>query len=420
MSEDAALALLRLLAEEGEVSSPRAAKRLGLGASELQRLLVALGDDPHFGGLDLVEQQVETRAAHPPEKQGASTAATSRTGLRAQPRTLLRLTARGRALCAGADAGTPPRVPTDAHADTHTDRHMHGHPREGLCELPVQRLRVAIQDTPATSMTDAITTDDEINIGIDHAIDHVIEETPVALLYNGLPYAVMMATPTDLEDFALGFAIGEGIVAGVDEFRLVDCVRSEAGIALHAAIPQARYDALDDRRRNLEGRSGCGLCGVDSLQAAVRTPRRIERAPVVAAARIQRALDGLARRQPLNARSGGAHAAGFLPLTQDEDDDMAQLIVREDVGRHNALDKTIGALLRTTPAQDPAAGLLLVTSRASFELVHKAANAGIGVLVAMSAPTALAVRQADAAGVTLIAFARDGRMNVYSHPARLR
>lgn len=417
MSEDTALALLRLLAEEGEMSPPRAAKRLGLGASELQRLLVALGDDPRYDGLNLVERHVEASTGAP--------AARSRTGTRAQPRTRLRLTARGHALYADALARAR------AQADAQPDAQANAHAPEGLRALRVRRLRVDTRDTPPMSIrhdfqsgvahdvADGVT--DAVVHGMDPSLDHVIEETPVALLYNGLPYAVMMATPTDLEDFALGFAIGEGIVAAPDEFRLVDCVRNDAGVALHAAIPQARHDALEDRRRNLEGRSGCGLCGIDSLQAAVRTPRRVERAPVISPARIQRALTELARRQPLNALSGGAHAAGFLPLAQDDDnDDMTRLIVREDVGRHNALDKTIGALLRATPTLDPGDGVLVITSRASFELVHKAANAGIGLLVAMSAPTALAVRQAEAAGVTLVAFARDGRMNVYSHPARLR
>lgn len=239
----------------------------------------------------------------------------------------------------------------------------------------------------------------------------VIEETPVALLYNGLPFAVMMATPTDLEDFALGFALGEGIVDAADEFALVDIVRSERGVALHAAIPQRRFDALEGRGRNLEGRSGCGLCGVESLEAAVRPLPRVGTGPRLDATRIHAGLAALAQRQPLNAQCGGAHAAGFMR------DDHA--VVREDVGRHNAVDKVIGVLHRASPRIDAGSGFLAVTSRASYEIVAKAARTRIAVVAALSAPTDLAIRQAEAAGLTLIAFARDGRMNVYSGCERI-
>jgi formate dehydrogenase accessory protein FdhD len=239
----------------------------------------------------------------------------------------------------------------------------------------------------------------------------VIEETPVALLYNGLSFAVMMATPADLEDFALGFALCEGIVETPAEFALVDVVRSERGIALHAAIPQARFDALETRQRGLEGRSGCGLCGTASLDAALRPARPVGAGPRRDAAAIHAGLDALSAQQPLNARSGGVHAAGFVAGDA--------LLVREDVGRHNAVDKLVGAMLRATPAIDPSNGFLAITSRASYEIVHKAANAGIRIVAAMSAPTDLAIRHAEAAGLTLIAFARDGRMNVYSGRERI-
>ena len=247
-----------------------------------------------------------------------------------------------------------------------------------------------------------------------HAVreEWVIEETPVALLYNGMSFAVMMTTPADLEDFALGFAICEGIVASVDEFSLVDVVHGEHGIALHAAIPQLRFDAIEHRQRTLEGRSGCGLCGVSSLQSAVQPVRTVGTGPRLSAAQIHAGLVRLSQLQPLNARSGGVHAAGFIQ--------NGHILVREDVGRHNALDKLVGAMLRATPSVDPGAGFLAITSRASYEIVHKAANAGIAVIAAMSAPTDLAIRQAEAAGITLIAFARDARMNVYSGSERLR
>ncbi len=241
--------------------------------------------------------------------------------------------------------------------------------------------------------------------------DAVIEESPVALLYNGMPFAVMMATPVDLEDFALGFALCEGIVGSACEFSLVDVVRDDAGVALHAAIPQARFDRLDGRRRMLEGRSGCGLCGVAELREAVRSPPRVGVGRPVAPDDIQAALEKVSRRQPMNARSGGVHAAGFV--RGDE------VRVREDVGRHNAVDKLVGALHRETPAIDATDGMLVVTSRASYEIVRKAAFAGIPVVVAMSAPTAQAIAQAEAAGITLVAFARDARMTVYAGRERI-
>lgn len=241
-------------------------------------------------------------------------------------------------------------------------------------------------------------------------IDEAVVECPVALLYNGQSHAVMMATPHDLADFALGFALAEGIVASASEFALVDTVVHDGGIALHAAIPQARFDALQSRRRALAGRSGCGLCGVESLDAALRpvpsvTPARPTDAAAIHAA--VRALDGA---QPLNARSGGVHAAAFMH--------DGGLLVREDVGRHNALDKLVGAMAGAS--LDPHAGFAVITSRASYEMVHKAATAGIALLVAMSAPTDLAVRTALDAGVTLLGFARDGGFNVYAHAGALR
>lgn len=241
--------------------------------------------------------------------------------------------------------------------------------------------------------------------------DRVIVEAPVALLYNGESFAVMMATPEALEDFALGFALGEGIVATPQEFRLVDVVPHEQGVALHAAIPQARFDDLQQRRRGLEGRSGCGLCGVESLQAALRDVPKVPSTGVVPATRIHAALADLARRQPLNALSGGVHAAAFAHAHG--------LLVREDVGRHNALDKLIGAMARYDAPLHAADGFALITSRASYEMVHKAATAGLGLLVAISAPTDLAIRTAESAGLTLAAFARGGSLNVYSHPQRI-
>ena len=239
--------------------------------------------------------------------------------------------------------------------------------------------------------------------------DVAVVETPVALLYNGLSFAVMMATPCDLEDFALGFALSEGVVASADEFRLADIVRGQAGVALHAAIPQSRYDALQQRRRNLEGRSGCGLCGVEALQDAQRPVPRVPEPVPIAPAQIRSALQALVLQQPLNARSGGVHAAGFVHAEG--------LLVREDVGRHNALDKLIGAMLRKK--LDPATGVCLITSRCSYEMVQKAVATGFPILVAVSAPTLMARRLAEAHNLTLIALARHDSALLVSHPERV-
>ena len=238
--------------------------------------------------------------------------------------------------------------------------------------------------------------------------DIVIAETPIALLYNGRSYAVMMATPTDLPDFALGFALTEGIVAEASEFRLVDIIRSEHGIALHAAIPQARFDALDARERNLTGRSGCGLCGTGTLEAAIRPVHRVVAPATFTSGAIAEGLRELSARQPLNQRTGGAHAAGWVHAQG--------ILVREDVGRHNALDKVAGARAAAAAGE----GFLVITSRASYEIVHKSAAVGIGLVAAISAPTGLAIRLAEEAGVTLIAFARGDAMTVYAHAWRVR
>ena len=247
--------------------------------------------------------------------------------------------------------------------------------------------------------------------------DRVIEETPVALVYNGVPFAVMMATPCDLEDFALGFALSEGIVENASEFDLVDVLRSDRGITLQGLIPAARFEAVQARRRSLAGRSGCGLCGVEALEDAVRPLPRVQSLTRIPRDAIAAGMRALARGQPLNAMTGGAHAAAFVA-------EGGSLVVREDVGRHNALDKVIGALASTRPRRDTlfahtSTGFAAITSRASWEMLHKAAHAAIAVVAAISAPTSLAIEAADAAGITLVAFARDESMNVYTHTDRI-
>lgn len=231
-------------------------------------------------------------------------------------------------------------------------------------------------------------------------------EVPVACVYNGLSHAVMMASPLDLEDFGLGFSLSEGILARPGELLDIEIVEQADGIALDMRIIESRFQALKDVRRNLTGRTGCGLCGVDSLAAAVRPVKPVTRTRTVQPGEIARAMCRIAELQPLNHATGAIHAAG-LALG-------GELRVREDVGRHNALDKLIGALARESV--DASAGILVISSRASYEMVHKAASAGIAIVAAISAPTALAVQIADEAGITLIGFAREQRMTVYSHP----
>jgi formate dehydrogenase accessory protein FdhD len=247
--------------------------------------------------------------------------------------------------------------------------------------------------------------------------DKVIAEAPVALVYNGVPFAVMMATPCDLEDFAPGFALAEGIVESAAEFELVDVLHGDRGVTLQGLIPAARFEALQARRRNLTGRSGCGLCGIEALEDAVRPLPRVQSAMHVSRDAIASGMHALARGQSLNSLTGGAHAAAFIA-------DGEPAIVREDVGRHNALDKVIGALAATRQDRDAlfahtSTGFAAITSRASWEMLHKAAHAGIAVVAAISAPTSLAIEAAEAAGITLIAFARDESMNVYTHAERM-
>lgn len=241
--------------------------------------------------------------------------------------------------------------------------------------------------------------------------DQVIAEAPVALVYNGVSFAVMMATPCDLGDFALGFALAEGIVKSPAEFELVDILRTDRGISLQALIPSHRFAALADRRRNLAGRSGCGLCGVESLEEAVQPLPVVPPGPRITRAAVVAGMRALVAGQPLNTASGGAHAAGFMAGD-------GSVTVREDVGRHNALDKLIGAMALAPPGTS-GTGFLAITSRASWEIVHKAAHAGITIVAAISAPTSLAVSAAEAAGITLVAFARGEAMNVYTHAARI-
>lgn len=248
--------------------------------------------------------------------------------------------------------------------------------------------------------------------GVDATGDLIAAEVPVAVVVNGASFAVMMATPDDLDDFALGFALGEGIVARADEVAVESIEHSLEGISIALAIPPARATVLDARRRALEGRSGCGICGMASIEAVLRPPPTVGAGPTIAPPALHRALRVLHERQPLNALTGATHAAGWADAAGN------LLLVREDVGRHNALDKLIGGMARA--GLDAQSGFAVVTSRASYEMAMKAAWAGITVLAAISAPTALAVTLADSCGLTLVGFARADGYVVYSHPRRLQ
>jgi len=239
----------------------------------------------------------------------------------------------------------------------------------------------------------------------------VAEETPVALIYNGWPHVVMMCTPADVDDFAVGFTVTEEI-ATLGEIAHVGVARYSQGIEVQLAIPEARAEALRGRGRSLVGRTGCGLCGVTTIDDALRPGRTVGADETIAREALYRAGEELPAWQTFNEGTGAVHAAGWATR------EGHVVLAREDVGRHNALDKLIGAMLRA--GHDASDGFAVVTSRASYELVQKCAVAGIPLLAAISRPTGLAVRMAEAAGITLAALLRGRSVNVYSRPERVR
>jgi FdhD protein len=246
---------------------------------------------------------------------------------------------------------------------------------------------------------------------VTHVDDMLVDEVPIALVYNGISHAVMMATPTHLDEFALGFSLSEGIIAGPGQCYGIEVERDAAGIAVQIDIATSAFVALKERRRSLAGRTGCGLCGVDSLDQVCRPWPPLPPARGFHATGVRRALAAIGAEQQLTRMTGAAHAAAWCGM------DGAIVIVREDVGRHNALDKVIGAMARARAA--PADGFLLITSRVSFEMAQKAAMAGVSALVGMSAPTLAAVDLAGQAGMTLLAFARGQDFVCYTHADRL-
>ena len=246
----------------------------------------------------------------------------------------------------------------------------------------------------------------------EHATDLVAEERPIALVYHDVPHVVMLATPADLEDFATGFTLSEALVERADEIRGVEVRRGADSVDVHVTVAWERFTQLLHRRRNLTGRTGCGLCGAETAADAIRENFAVPAGVELTSAELHAAIEQLGGLQPINARTGSVHAAAWVVPGQGIQ------VVREDVGRHNALDKTIGALVRG--GADLSAGYMLMTSRASYELVQKCATVGIPFLAALSAPTAFAVRLAERSGITLVAFARRDRHVVYAHPQRLK
>ena len=246
--------------------------------------------------------------------------------------------------------------------------------------------------------------------------DWVAEEHPVALEFNGVAHAVMLATPADLEDFALGFALTEGIIDSPEQCFDTEVTQSTQGITVKLNIAAACFVRLKEKRRNLAGRTGCGLCGTESLSQVVRPLKNLNNGvannTLIPASSIKKALSTLKQHQTLQLQTGATHAAAWF-------NQQGQLqLVREDVGRHNALDKLIGAGVGSK-VSSWRQGMLLITSRASMEMVQKTIISGFTVLIAISAPTRLAIELAQQHGLCLIGFARQDKWTIYCHQERL-
>lgn len=250
-------------------------------------------------------------------------------------------------------------------------------------------------------------------LGQNHAQvdDFVAEEVPVVLVYNTVPHVVMLASPLDLEDFAMGFSLTEGIVAAPEDIRSIRVYQRSKGVEVRIGIPDRCHSQLPEKGKNMTGRTGCGLCGATTLEQAIRQPPLVGAGQTLDVDLLNKGFSVLQQKQTLNNLTGAVHAAAWLTA-----EGIAN--IREDVGRHNALDKLIGCLSRREcPFEE---GWLLVTSRASYEMVQKAASVGITLLAAISAPTALAIRLADQCGLTLVGFTRNDSHVVYTHPHRLK
>ena len=230
-------------------------------------------------------------------------------------------------------------------------------------------------------------------------------EEPVQISYGGIPFAVMMMTPRNLDDFAVGFSLTEGVIVGVTDVRGVIVERQPSGTTLHIDLSGPMLHAHLARKRALSGRTSCGLCGIEDLAALPRAAQPSGAAPRISVAAVRRAIDTFAEHQPLNAETHAMHGAAWCDLSGTIKD------AREDVGRHNALDKLIGALAKGSV--QPAEGFVLISSRASFEMIEKVAAFGVRTLVAISAPTSLALARARALGLTLVGIARGDAITVF-------
>ena len=237
------------------------------------------------------------------------------------------------------------------------------------------------------------------------------EETAVALTYNGGTYAVMMATPRNLEDFAVGFSLSEGIISSAAELDSLEVLHLGDGIELRMWLSGPRADRLQERRRHVAGPTGCGLCGIESVAEALRPAAVVGLGRSFTSEQIMSAMRNMPSLPKLNIETRAVHAAAFWEASK------GFVALREDVGRHNALDKLSGALLLASNAAGE--GIILLTSRVSVEMVQKSAAMGAAVMVSVSAPTALAVRMAHAAGITLVAIARVDGFEVFTHPHRI-
>lgn len=240
----------------------------------------------------------------------------------------------------------------------------------------------------------------------EYMLDHVVVESPVALVYNGISHAVMMTTPTNLEYFAKGFSLSEGIISNLNQLYSLDIQYSEIGTQIDMTIASSAFSALKVRRRSLVGRTGCGICGMESLQQFNQDmPRVTTLFQNEWLAQIPQAISKLAIQQDITKVTGGAHAAAWVA-----EGDIVALF--EDVGRHNALDKLLGYLAQHD--YDLSAGFVFMTSRASYELIRKCAQLNISLLASISAPTSLAIQMAKHAGLTLASFCRGDSFVVYT------
>jgi len=242
--------------------------------------------------------------------------------------------------------------------------------------------------------------------------DYVAEEVPIVLVYNNKPHVVMLATPLNLEDFALGFSLTEEILLHPSELHSIRVVQRAKGIEVRMRIPEYRFSQIESKGRNMTGRTGCGLCGATTLDQAIRKPNPVGVGFSLEAEAMMTAFEKMQQQQALHQLTGAVHAAAWLAANNNIQ------MIREDVGRHNALDKLIGTLSRTGCQFDN--GCLLITSRASYEMVQKAATVGISLMAAVSAPTALAIKLANECGLTLIGFARNNNYVIYTHPHRIQ